>query len=292
MGQPIATVLVPTTINRGPLLSSSIGSIQNQTLENIEILVIGDGIDEATRETIAGIQEKDKRIRFFEHPKGPRRGEIYRHKALMKYARGRIIGYLLDRDLMLPNHIETMESQLAKSNFCVTTSISVKADGNTEFLKKHFLGENIENEHRQHTAFVDGYFFFSQVGHTLELYKSLPHGWRTTPQRYATDAYMWMQFTASPNIKMVSTFDPTILYFKRGVYPGIEVKKRARELSLYYDQIQMPENIDRIIESTFKNLLLDKQKLEEANLLLRGKKPGRFLSHYFKKFLKSFSVRR
>ena len=89
-----ATVLVPTTKGRGVLLPYSIGSIQQQTIKEIEIFIIGDGVDEATREVIVDLMKVDNRIKFFDNPKGTRRGETYRHKALMEAAKGEIVCYL------------------------------------------------------------------------------------------------------------------------------------------------------------------------------------------------------
>ena len=36
------------------------------------------------------------------------------------------------------------------------------------------------------------------VAHTLEAYRRLPHGWRTTPPEVPTDHYMWRQWLELP----------------------------------------------------------------------------------------------
>ena len=114
-----ATVLVPTSIDRGPLLPLSIGSIQRQTLREIEIFIIGDGVEEITRQHISDLIAQDPRIRFFDHPKHRRRGEPYRHAALQE-ARGEIVCYMCDRDLMLPDHVETMHRLLQGADFATS----------------------------------------------------------------------------------------------------------------------------------------------------------------------------
>ena len=77
-----ATVMVPTTAGRGPLLPFSIGSILSQTVRDFELFIMGDGVDEATRRQIHDLMRRDARIRFFDYPKHERRGEPHRHAAL------------------------------------------------------------------------------------------------------------------------------------------------------------------------------------------------------------------
>ena len=122
-----ATVIIPTTKDRGPLLEYSVGSVLNQTVTNIEIFIIGDGVYEKTRNTIYRLMDKDKRIMFFDNPKNTRRGEEYRHKALQE-AKGKIIFYLCDRDIMLPKYIENIINKKGSYNFFLSTFFTIKKD--------------------------------------------------------------------------------------------------------------------------------------------------------------------
>src|SRR5215210_721750 len=70
-----ATVLIPTH-DHGPLLLHSARSALAQTVEEIEVFISGDGVPEVTREIVSELK-RDERVRFFDHPKGPRHGEIY-----------------------------------------------------------------------------------------------------------------------------------------------------------------------------------------------------------------------
>ncbi len=264
-----ASVLLPITKERGPLLPYSVGSILQQTVKDIEVLIIGDGADSATREVIHELQKMDDRIRFFDFPKGIRRGEVYRHEVLTQNANGKIICYLLDRDLMLPDHVEKMIHNLENHNFCVHASISVKEDHSHFLLRKYLVGENLENE--KNKFFHGGSLYFSPVGHTLEIYKKLPYGWRTTPGHLFTTHYMWQQFMAHPEIKIKSTLDMTILYFKRGDHPGWLAEKRAKELKKYYPIIQDSNFMTKIKNEVLENLVNENEKLLSSNLLIRGK---------------------
>ncbi len=264
-----ATVLLPTTKHRGVLLPYSVGSILQQSVEEIEVFVIGDGVDQATREVISGLIKKDSRIRFFDHPKGPRRGEIYRHQALMTEARGEIVCYLLDRDLMLPNHVEKMYNNLQCYDFCSHLSLSVFENGEVQYIRKPFIGEYVEGKRSK--IMTQGIFLFSQVGHTLDFYKKLPFGWRTTPANLPTDIYMWQQFCEQDELRLTSTIDPTILYFKRGNHPGWSAEMRARDLSMFYPILSFPERLADLQNNAILNLLKERERLLQSPFLVKGK---------------------
>jgi glycosyltransferase involved in cell wall biosynthesis len=111
---PEATVLIPTH-DHGPTLYYSVRSALAQSVENIEILIVGDGVPEPTREIVAELQ-RDERVRFLDNPKGESRGELHRHTALQE-ARSEIVCYLSDDDLWLPDHIATMRQLLESADF-------------------------------------------------------------------------------------------------------------------------------------------------------------------------------
>ena len=79
-----ATILIPTTGNRGELLRYSVQSVINQTVKDFEILIVGDGVSDASRDVIAELRRKDSRIFFHDYPKHERRGEPYRHQVIKK----------------------------------------------------------------------------------------------------------------------------------------------------------------------------------------------------------------
>src|ERR1700754_1452380 len=102
-----ATVLVPTH-SHFATLPYAVGSVQNQGVEDIEILIVGDGVSDATRAAALALEAGDPRVRFFDLPKALRRGELNRDYVLEK-AQGRIICYAADDDLWLPGHLAAME---------------------------------------------------------------------------------------------------------------------------------------------------------------------------------------
>src|SRR5437667_9785955 len=100
-----ASVLIPTTGDRGDLLRYSIASVLRQTENRLEVLVVGDGMSSNSRGAIEEMAHSDHRIRLFDFPKHENRGEPNRHHILLHEARWRNIFYLCDSNLLLPDHV-------------------------------------------------------------------------------------------------------------------------------------------------------------------------------------------
>jgi len=268
--KPKFTIILPTTGNRGALLPHSIGSIQNQTEQNFELFIIGDGIADPSKSIIKELQSSDPRIRFFDHPKHKRRGEVYRHQAL-KVARGRNVCYICDRDLWLPDHLETMDAILRDFNFASTTFINVHENQNLSTGQYiGYFGEASASDHPNKIGIS-----LSNAAHTIDLYHSLPHGWRTTPKGLFTDVYMWQQFLDHADCCAYSHTKPTSLYFKRGHFPGISVSQRVNELKKWSKKLQPAEAVQKLREEAQQGLLAEWSDLKmrsKSPLLIKGRR--------------------
>ena len=267
MNQVRATIIVPTSIDRGPLLAYSVGSILRQTIREIEVFIIGDGVHDVTREAARALMRQDSRVRFFDHPKGPSRGEVYRHQALRE-AKGEIVCYLCDRDLMLPDHVETMLALLGDTDFATTQIIPIREDQSAVFKDRVLDAGNQAD--RAHVVAESG-FPLSQGGHRLEAYRNLPHGWRATPTGIYTDHYMWRQFLAQPWCRARSGFKPTLLYFQRGNHPGRPSIERAAELAVWCprlgDPVALHECLRQACGSALANAASAQRQLREPVLV-------------------------
>ena len=249
-----ATVLVPTTGDRGPLLPYSVGSILAQSVRDIEVFVMGDGVSDETRAVIADLMRKDGRIRFFDHPKHARRGEPYRHAALAE-ARGEIVCYLCDRDIMLPNHVEAMSRLLANADFGHTLRFGIAPKGGLAFQATLDINDPRD---RNKAVLAEPQIPLSFAGHTLAMYRRLPYGWRMTPPGLQTDRYMWQQFLAQPDCRTATSTHPTILYFKRGDHPGQSVEERLGELKLWYAKLDKPGWLGEFAEQARDGAIRDR----------------------------------
>jgi len=252
-----ATVMVPTTGDRGPLLPLSVGSILEQSVKDLEVFVMGDGVDNGTRAVIRDLAARDSRVRFFDNPKDSRRGERYRHAALGE-AQGRIVCYLTDRDLMMPHHVATMAGLLEDADFAHTLRYKVGEDWNLKF--KPWLNFSLP-ENRKRAAAVRNLVPLSCAGHTLELYHRLPYGWRSTPEGTPTDTYMWRQILCETSCTVSSSTMPTIIYLKRGDYPGWPVEHRLPELQAWKSRLENPEFVAEFVERVRDEALRNREDL-------------------------------
>src|SRR5262245_7005181 len=131
---PRISVLLPTH-EHAATLPYAVRSVQRQGVDDLEILICGDGATDPVRAVVADLQRADARIRFFDLPKAPARGELNRD-AVMRQARGDIICHQNDDDLWLPGHVDALERALADTDFAGAMQVNVGADGK---LRAHYF---------------------------------------------------------------------------------------------------------------------------------------------------------
>ncbi len=226
-----ATILIPTH-DHGPTLRSSVASALGQTVSDIEVFVVGDGVPDETRGIMAEIIRADSRVRFFDHPKGPRHGELYRHDALLE-ARGRIVCYLSDDDLYLPHHVEQMSALLKDADFAHALAAAVQPDGSISTWTVDLEVQAYRDELLANRNLVP----FSAGAHTLDFYRRLAEGWTTTPAGTPTDLYMWQKFLRHGECRFRSGRTPTVLVFPSPARPQATPAERFRELDAWMARI-------------------------------------------------------
>jgi glycosyltransferase involved in cell wall biosynthesis len=118
---PRVSVII-ATYNWSSVLPYSIGSVLRQTMQDFEILVVGDGCTDDSEEVVAAIG--DPRIRWFNlhshtgHQSGP-------NNEGLRQARGELIAYLGHDDLWFPHHLAAHVAALDPSNIAMTYSLLV-----------------------------------------------------------------------------------------------------------------------------------------------------------------------
>jgi hypothetical protein len=228
-----ATVLIPT-FDHGPTIRYALETALAQTMQDFEILVVGDGAPPITREIVRDLVERDGRIRWFDNPKGPRHGEIHRHAALAE-ARGRVVAYLSDDDLWFPDHLETMCGLLETAELATAASVKVAVAGTLGIQAPDMSSPTHRKELLQRRRGIP----LSNGGHTLAAYRRLPYGWRTTPDRFASDRYFWRQFLDG-TFRSNAAAHVTVLHFGAGHRTSMTPDDRAAELAEWSTRIADP----------------------------------------------------
>src|SRR2546423_576572 len=244
----------------------SVGSVLDQTIEEIEVFIVGDGVPDSGRDVIADLCHRDKRIRFFDNPKGARHGELHRHAALTE-ARGRIVCYLSDDDLWLPKHVETMEEVLSDAEFASALCAGIRPDQTFYSL----LGDVGLPTFRDFMLAGSNFVPLSCGAHLLVTYRKLPFGWRTTPEDVATDLYMWQEFLEQSAVRGRGAEEITVLHLASALRRSWTFDERLAELERWSERMTAPEflaDLNRDAAEWFRREAL-KREVELARIRAR-----------------------
>jgi glycosyltransferase involved in cell wall biosynthesis len=116
---PRVTVVIPT-YNYAAVLPYSIGSVLDQTFEDFELLVVGDGCTDDSEPVV--MATGDARVQWVNlplntgHQTGPNNEGLRR-------ARGEVVAYLGHDDLWLPSHLEVLMGVLESGVPAAHTSV-------------------------------------------------------------------------------------------------------------------------------------------------------------------------
>ena len=126
---PLISVIIPV-YNGGKTIQETIESVLNQTLSNIELIVINDGSQDNTLEIVASIQ--DSRIKVFSYPNA---GVNASRNRGVSQASGDFIAFLDADDLWTPDKLETQLRALQENDqAAVAYSWVDYIDGSNRFL--------------------------------------------------------------------------------------------------------------------------------------------------------------
>ncbi len=103
--EPVVSVVLPA-FNVSQFIHHSIKSVCEQTLENIEILIVDDGSSDGTREAIMELAKTDPRIKPLYHSEN--RGVSAARNTAIEAARGKWIALVDPDDWIAPNRLEIL----------------------------------------------------------------------------------------------------------------------------------------------------------------------------------------
>jgi Glycosyl transferase family 2 len=241
-----ATILIPTH-DHPALVPIAVRSALAQRDVSVEVLVVGDGVGDDTRAALAAFSG-DERVRFFDFPKGERHGERHRHVALQE-ARGPVVCYLSDDDILLPGHVAEMRRLLAHVEFAHSAPALVGPDGvlvarpadlaRPEFLALIRAGRN-------------NFISLTGAAHTRALYERLPEGWHPAPPNLPTDLHMWLQVTSQPDFAGATGKRLTAIHFPDPAWREVAEAERAQALDTWLARALAPGG-DHELEAEFQD---------------------------------------
>lgn len=178
------TILIPTW-SAANTIEATVASALRQTVADIEVLIVGDGVTPDSRESIQRCVAMDDRVRFLDLPKGENRGERNRHVGVLE-ASSPVIAYLGDDDLLLPRHVENLLSLLDEVDFCQSLNGFINAHDQlvlwpTDLGDPRWLHWHLAEPPRNRVSITG-------TAHTVEAYRRLERGWdvvSTSPSHLA-----------------------------------------------------------------------------------------------------------
>lgn len=234
--EPYASVIIPTH-DRHATLPLAVESVLRQSVDNIEVIIAGDGCTPSVREVAQGLAGQHRCVRFLDLPKAPFRGAANRDIAVRAALAPRIF-YSDDDDLLLPHHVEVLGRELDDCEVIDTPAVSVLPEGRIEIglhdssnplLKRMLLAELYKGVFDTHFAhrkrsYVDlrgtwiGATDHRVVLHMLKTFAAADVVWKTRhrvtalsfhgarrvamdPSRRAAELRKWLRDIAAPGFE-------------------------------------------------------------------------------------------
>lgn len=140
MNKPSVSIIM-ATYNRAHFIVETLQSIQRQTFEAWECLIIDDGGTDNTLDTITPIIEKDKRFKYLKRSGNYTKGLPGCRNYGLDLAKGNYVIFFDDDDIVHPQNLELCVQELTKQNvsFCryLRNVFFDEFDYNFEFSKEY-----------------------------------------------------------------------------------------------------------------------------------------------------------
>lgn len=230
-------VIIPTH-NHPTTLELAARSVLEQSETDLELVIIGDGTGDDTRDVVAGLRAADERVAFVDRAKGKRHNEPVRDEVI-RGSSAPLVAYCGDDDLLLPHHLAAMRDALADRDFVHPLAVYVGAcEAGDARWQLHYGPTDLSKR-----AWVRGHqpplninvISLTGVVHTRASYLRLPYGWRTTPSGYKTDHFMWQQYFSQPWFRGVTAPVSTTIKLGANLRVGDSPERRGEEIQQWWD---------------------------------------------------------
>ena len=248
-----ASVIIPCH-NKSLTLPYVVDSVLRQTVPDLEVLLVGDGVTEAARGAIEELVAADPRVRFLDFPKGIHHGEAYRHEAVMA-ATSDAIFYLCDDDLFLPDHVSDLLHLLENATLvqCLNGYLLPDASFGTyasDLADGHLVAAIMDESIRFNSVSITG------TAHRRSFYLEAEQWWEAPPHDQWSDHHQFRRMMRQPGFVGATSDRVTALQLPTST-DGREAwgeDQRVAELASWHTVVTGPDpqpQIDEIARSGF-----------------------------------------
>ena len=117
MSQELVSIIMPT-YKCGAFIEKSIHSVQTQTYQNWELIVVDDCSRDGTVSTILGLKQHDERISIYQNSSNS--GAAVSRNTALRNAKGRWIAFLDSDDLWEPTKLEKQIKFMEENGYAFT----------------------------------------------------------------------------------------------------------------------------------------------------------------------------
>lgn len=122
--------IITPTYNSERFIAETIVSVQAQTYQDWEMIIVDDCSTDRTAEIVASFQEKDSRIKYFYN--STNKGSALSRNLALQNAKGKWIAFLDSDDLWLPDKLEKQIEFMTKNNYHFSYTNYCEIDENSK----------------------------------------------------------------------------------------------------------------------------------------------------------------
>lgn len=145
----LVSIIMPT-YKCGRFIEESIKSVQAQTYQNWELIIVDDCSEDGTSEIVMRLKEQDKRISLYHNATNS--GAAVTRNAALRHAKGRWIAFLDSDDLWEPTKLEKQIQFMEDNGYAFSYHEYVEIDENDKELGVHVSGKEKVGEFDMYTC--------------------------------------------------------------------------------------------------------------------------------------------
>lgn len=143
MSQELVSIIMPT-YKCGRFIEKSIRSVQAQTYQKWELIIVDDCSGDGTVDTVLELKKSDKRISLYQNKSNS--GAAVTRNTALRNAHGRWIAFLDSDDLWEPTKLEKQIKFMVENNYAFSYHAYVEIDEQNKELGVKVSGKKLVNK--------------------------------------------------------------------------------------------------------------------------------------------------